>query len=81
VSLFPTLEASSFVHEFLPFIRGQAFEAWSLFLSRDIIYFHGDYFVVSSIVLARFLTSSFRYLEGSSPFSFLERHVEILSVS
>jgi hypothetical protein len=82
MSLFLALEASSFVHEFLPFVRSQAFEAWSLLLSRGIVYFHRNYFVVSSIILARFPTSSsFRYLESGSPFSFLERHVEVLSVS
>jgi hypothetical protein len=79
--LLPALEAPSFVHELLPFVRSQVFEAWSLYLSRGIVYFHGDYFVVSSIILARFLASSFWYLESGSPFSFLERHVEILSVS
>jgi hypothetical protein len=54
---------------------------WGLILSRHIINFHWDYFIVLLIVLMSFLASSFWYLESGSPFGFLKRHIEIPSVS
>jgi hypothetical protein len=36
-------ETSSFIHQFLPFFWGEAFEMWGLLLSGCIINFHWDY--------------------------------------